>query len=263
MTTPCVAGVACEILRAQLGMLFECSGAGNYTRVRTPFYYPDGGIVDLYIRKHNEIYIVTDLGESLSWLRLQSLSAKRTSKQQKLLQDVCATLGVEVFKGQIVLRCQDAARLADCVLKMGQAIIRTSDLWFTTRTRAVESMTDEVEDHLVDKKIGYERAVKLTGRSGRTWTVDFHTWTPDCSSLVFILTTGARSFARRATEHVVAGCVDLQNYRVEAPPKKLISLFDDTSDVWGDEEYNLAENVSDTARWSDMDSFDRLLGKVA
>ena len=46
------------------------------------------------------------------------------------------------------------------------------------RTQAVESITDEVADFLTEREFGFERAEKLTGRSGRGWTIDVHTFGP-------------------------------------------------------------------------------------
>src|SRR3989344_344468 len=195
----------CEVLTHKLGTLFECKPHKEFVRVRTPFLYPDGGVIDVFVRLHDDHFTVTDLGEALGWLRLQSVSAQRSPKQQRLLQDVCLTLGIELFRGQLLLRGDEPAQLSDRILRLGQAVLRVSDLWFTTRTRSVESVTDEVADYLQERQIPFERAVKLAGRLGRDWMVDFQTRTERSSALVFVLATGSRAGARRVAEHVVAG----------------------------------------------------------
>jgi hypothetical protein len=219
--------------------------------------------VDVFVKERDGGFTVTDLGEALGWLRTQSLSDRRSPKQQKLVQDVCQTQGVELFRGQLILRCQDPARLAECVIRLAQAVVRVSDIWFTTRTRAVESMTDEVADLLREREIAFDSGVKLAGRSGRDWTVDFQTRTVDRSALVFVLASGSRAAARRISEHVVAGWHDLSPLRVGAGALRFVSLFDDTSDVWADEDFRLVESISDVCRWSRPDEFERLLREAA
>lgn len=70
----------------------------------------------------------------MGWLRTQSNSGKRSPKQDKLVNDVCLTPGVELFKGQLVLHAAPE-KVAQSVIRLGQAAVRLSDLWFTMRTR--------------------------------------------------------------------------------------------------------------------------------
>ncbi len=249
----------CEAIERQLGAMFECKPHRDYVRVRTPFLYPDGGVVDVFVLTRDGHFAVTDLGEALGWLKLQSVSGKRSRKQQRLLQDVCLTLGVELFRGQLITRGQDPSPLAEHIVRLAQAVVRVSDLWFTTRTRSVESVTDEVADYLQEEHISYERGVKLAGRSGRDWTLDFQVLTEARSALVFVLASGSRGAARRITEHVVAGWHDLSPFRVGTQAVRFVSLFDDTSDVWSEEDFRLVESISDIGRWSRPDEFVELL----
>ena len=246
-----------------LGTLFECKPHKEFVHVRTPFLYPDGGIIDVFVQLHDVRFTVTDLGEALGWLRLQSVSAQRSPKQQRLLQDICMTLGVELFRGQLLLRGDEPAQLSDRILRLEQAAVRVSDLWFTTRTRSVESVANEVADYLQEQQIPFERAVKLTGRSGRDWTIDFQIRTERKSTLVFVLATGSRADARHIAEHVVAGWHDLSPTRIGHQAPRFIWLFDDTADVWSEEDFKLVESISDIGRWSRPDEFVELLAEVA
>jgi len=250
----------CETLAEQLSDLFGCAETSRGTvRIRTPFLYPDGGVIDVFVIERGDRLSVTDLGESLGWLRSQSVSGQRTPKQNKLMADVCLTLGVELFRGQLTFRCPDAKSLATGVTRVGQAAVRVADLWFTMRTRSVESVTDEVADFLEENSIPFERAVKIPGRSGRVWTIDLQTRTPERSALVSVLTSGSRAAARKVTEHVVAGWYDLSHLRVGGPKLSFVSLFDDTSDVWTAEDFKLVEDLSEVRRWTRPDELAALL----
>ena len=246
----------CEILNQRLGAMFECKPQERgYVRVRTPFWYPDGGVVDVFVKSADGRYLVTDFGEALGWLKLQSTGSRRSPKQQKLLQDVCTTLGVELYKGQLLLQGRDPSELASAITRLGQAVVRVSDLWFTTRTRSIESVTDEIDDYLQDRGVEHDKNVPFPGRSGRIWTVDFQTRTPAGGALVCVLASGSRPGGRRVVEHVVAGWYDLAFMRATTQGLKFVSLFDDTADVWGEEDFRLAESLSSVARWSRPDEF--------
>ena len=250
----------CDELARTLSRLFVCSPHGEYQRMRTPFLYPDGEYIDLYCRNESDGTItVSDLGETTRWLRMQTLSPRRSKRQQTLLSDIKLTHGVEFYKGMLLARCRAGDDLACVVTRLAQAVLRTSDIWFTFRTRSVESVADEVQSFFKERCISFERAEKLVGRSGKLWTVDFHTRTPTRSCLVDVLGTGSRSAARGVVEHVVTTWYDLNHLKVGPEALTFVSLFDDTVDVWSPEDFRLVEDLSIVARWSDPQTFEGLL----
>ena len=123
------------------------------------------------------------------------------------------------------------------------------------RTRSVESVTDEVEVFLSEKGVGFERSQPLVGRSGRTWRPDFHTRTPKRSSLVWVLSTGSRAAAKNVTEHVLAAWYDLNVLAIGPESLQFVSLFDDTMDVWSEQDFNLLKDLSAITRWSQPEGF--------
>lgn len=85
--------------------LFVCSPAPHEgVRVRTSLLYPDGGVVDVFVLERGNGYIVTDFGDALGWLSLQSISQRRSRRQETLVRDVCQTLRIELFHDQLILR---------------------------------------------------------------------------------------------------------------------------------------------------------------
>ncbi|NLX97569.1 MAG: DUF1828 domain-containing protein, partial [Rhodopirellula sp.] len=179
----------CESLGATLGSLFVCSEHGEYHRIRTPYLYPDGDNIDLFCKMTNETATVTDLGETTRWLRMQSVSPRRSPKQQAIIEDICQNHGVEFYRGMVLARARPQDDFAAVVTRVAQAALRVSDLWFTFRTRSVQSATDEVADVLTEKEVPFARSERILGRSGRTWSVDFHVRAPGRSSLVYVLAT--------------------------------------------------------------------------
>ena len=250
----------CSSIGQSLPPLFVCSpGPQEGVRVRTPLLYPDGGVVDVFVLGYGGSYTVTDFGDALGWLGLQSVSQYRSPKQQALVQDVCQTLRIEMTHDQLVLREAAEDALGESVLRVAQAVVRVSDLWFTLRSQSFQTTADEVDEWLREKRIPFERRVQKQGRSTRNWTVDFETHANDRTSLVFLLSTGTRGTVRRLAEHVLAGCVDLSHLKARQPGLAFVSLFDDTEDVWRPEDFSLVDEHSEIARWSRPDDFESLL----
>lgn len=252
-------GDICEEFTAGLNGLFTCSQHGEYQRIRTPYLYPDGDHIDLFCKVQGNVVVVSDLGETTRWLRMQTASPKRSPKQQALIEDACLTHGVEFYRGMLMARCGPEDQLAPVVFRVAQAALRVSDLWFTFRTRSIESVADEVADFLTERDLPFQRGEKLAGRSGRVWSPDFHVRAPTRSSLVYVLSTGSKSAARPIVHQVHTAWYDLNHLAVGPEALQFVSLFDDTVDVWSDEDFRLAEQLSTIARWSQPDEFASIL----
>ena len=245
----------CRAIQDEIGELFTCSQQGDYYQVRTPYLYPDGDNIDLYCEFSDDIVTVTDLAETTGWLRMQSLATRRSPNQNRLILDACMTHGVELHLGMLQARCRPGDGLAGVFTRVAQAALRVSDLWFTFRYRTGESVADEVAEYLAENRLENERAKGIIGRSLRVWNVDFHVRTVGRSSLVYVLNTGSRAAANRITDHVVAAWYDLNHHSVGPEPLQFVSLFDDTADVWDDEDFRRLEDLSKVARWSRPEDF--------
>ena len=154
----------CQDLQRNIGALFTCSEQGDYQRIRTPYLYPDGDNIDLFCKVDGDTVTVSDLAETTGWLRMQTAALRRSPKQTQLIADACVTHGIEFYRGMLQARCRPGEELAQVVTRVAQAALRVSDLWFTFRTQAVQSVTDEVADFLTERDFGFDRAEKLVVR---------------------------------------------------------------------------------------------------
>ena len=245
----------CEFITQRVGELYSCAEINDYVRIRTPYLYPDGDYIDVFFRQEGAYGTVSDLGETIRWLRMQSTSQKRTPKQNQLIEDVIMTHGVEFYRGMLSARVQRPEELAANVSRLAQACLRVSDLYFTLRRRAVESVVDEVADFLELKRVEFVRSERIPGRSGRVWSIDFHTRLPVRSSLVHVLSTGSRAAARGISNHVLACWYDLSHLSAGPEGLRFVSLFDDTMDVWSPEDFRLVGELSQVTLWSRPDQF--------
>ena len=133
----------CDAIQSGLGHLFECKPSGNRTRVRTPFLFPDGDSIDVYVMARDQQLMVSDLGETLRWLRMQTVSERETPRFLTLASDVCVTQGLEWRQGILQARCDGLEDVAMAVLRVAQGCVRVSDLWFALRFRSAEPLGED------------------------------------------------------------------------------------------------------------------------
>jgi hypothetical protein len=251
----------CKLLAAQLGELFTCSSRDPYIRIRTPFFYPDGDVIDLFARKQDDAILLTDLGESLRWLRTQTAStSRRTENQQELIRDVCQTHRVELFKGMLVIKNVHPTGVAEGVVRLGQTALRIGDIGFTMRRRTVLSVTDDVEKLLRANELAFERGKRVRGGFGREYRIDFDVQTAHRHSLVQVLSAANRRTASSSIDHTYTVWSDLHHIKSRDNQLRFVSLFDDTADVWASEDLRLLESVSDhLLKWSKPDEITQAL----
>ena len=250
----------CTAINAGLSPLFQCAPAPREgVLVQTPFLYPDGGVVEIAVIARGDRFAVTDHGEALGWLGMQSVRGNLSPKQRALVDDVRQTLGVELSRGRLLLWCDHPAELGEAVHLVGQAVVRVSDVWFTLRRRAAATIKDEVSELLTEAKVPFKPDLSVVGRSGRQWRIDYRTDSVARTAMVSALTTGSRSTARRITAHTLAGWVDLHHLKAEQPKLAFVSLFDDTADVWREEDFKMVDEWSEIGLVSHPDEFVRML----
>ena len=250
----------CAAINAGLSPLFQCAPAPREgVLVQTPFLYPDGGVVEVAVIARGGRFVVTDHGEALGWLGMQSVRGNLSSKQHALVGDVCQTLGVELSRGRLLLWCDKPAELGEAVHLVGQAVVRVSDVWFTLRQRAAATIKDEVSELLTEARVPFKTDLSVMGRSGREWRIDYQTYTDSRTAMVVVLTTGSSSAAHRITEHTLAGWVDLHHLKTEQPKLAFVSLFDDTTDVWRKEDFKMVDEWSEIGLVSHPDDFVQML----
>ena len=118
----------CATVGNKLPSRFECSSASQEgVRVRTPLTYPDGGIVDVFVLDRDNGYIVTDFGDALGWLHMQSVNTQPSPQQNLMIKEICQPLGIELHSGQLVLRSGVDDTLEKAVLRVAQAVVRISE----------------------------------------------------------------------------------------------------------------------------------------
>lgn len=254
--------------------LFQCAQLSEHdVRVRTPLLYPDGGLIDVFVYEQAGQLAVTDYGEAIGWLSLQSASNLKSPKRANLISDICMTLGIRIEDGQLQFTCRNIAELGEAVHRLAQAIVRVSDICFTFPQPA-EAAQPAIVPHSANTKIkitrwlsersfAFKEEVKHTGESGIDWTIDYEIAMHNYNPLMFCLNSNTRKDAENLRHHIFAGCSDLLNNKTllfsNTNNTPLVTLFDDTTDIWKSEDYKLMQLVSKPINLSDIDKLEHVL----
>lgn len=237
----------CTELRSRFGDLFECKLIRDFFRIRTPFHYPDGGIIDLYLEDDGSA--LTDFGETLRWLRMNNYATSRTKHQDDYIKKICKSRGANLLNGQI-RKSIFAGNLALTVAELSETCMRVADVSMTFRGRSVSSVIDEVEEFLNENSFDTERNKQVTGVSGKNLYIDLTARHKDAfqSSFIKVLTSTSKSQTTRIIDHALRTWVDLKPNHSHF---NFVTLVDDTvSGIWDQGEIGLLDEHSKIANWS-------------
>ena len=251
----------CEKINEEIGSLFECSDFKSYTRVQTPFVYPDGDIIDIFYKEDSTNKIVTDLGGACDWLNIQSASRNRSEKQEKLLEQICINHRVDFIKGSFFINLnqeKENRSVTEAIIDLSQAVARVSDLWFTQTSRRKKSILDIVEDFIKRNNIQYSREESFLGESETTWKQHFYTQYSDIVFLIYVLSTDNKGSTSGILYKTHTAWYDLQ-YLKKPKRLKFMSLFDDRYEVWTAKDRKLLKDFSILQQWSDQEGFKQTL----
>lgn len=119
-----------EFLQEVLGENFGCSltqlGA---VQVRTPFLYPDGDLIDVFVEPRDSCFLVTDYGETWGQIQMQSFSDELSWDQERMGKKICKRWGIELDRGHLVVLVGDSVHIGDAVHVLGQAATELSGTW--------------------------------------------------------------------------------------------------------------------------------------
>ena len=124
-------------LCAALPALFEIDPAptpDGRQCIITPFMLRDGTMVQIFVAEHDGKFVLGDGTDLGGWLWEQSCGAELSPQQLYLLDQICRQdlEMVAGYRGELMLHCDRPEDLAEAVFRLGQAMLRVSDLWFLT-----------------------------------------------------------------------------------------------------------------------------------
>lgn len=246
-----------ELLQRGLTSAYVCELVGkNRLRLMTPFLYPDGDNIDLYIEMRDERFVLTDLGEVMAYLTDTGLTFRQAHRRNVILNEILATLGVESLNSELCVRLDRIDEdFVSQLSRLTQAAVQALDLLFTTRTTHLATFKNDVETYWIERKMLYEKGVAIEGSSGEIYTIDFML-PRQRPALVAALSTVTAGYANNLTSKTVRQWADIQGIDGRF---NYISLIDDSSSVWRPEWINQIGQYSHTVFWEERQRLDKIL----
>lgn len=245
-------------LQQTLPLAYICEPIGEERlRLLTPFLYPDGDYIELYIEQTPAGVYLTDLGEVLAHLTDGGISFRQSPKRRKTLNSILGLHGVELFNGELRVRLNEEPTLdmSWLVSRLTQAAVQTLDMLYTLRLGSLVTFQEEVEEYWIERGIPYEAKYQIVGGSGELYTVDYYL--PQRRPvLVATLSTALTSYANTLTSKIVRQWHDIR--RVDGRFNYL-SLLDDSSDVWKPEWIDQIGQLSHVVVWRERERMEQVL----
>lgn len=144
----------------------------SYSEIVTPYVNHLNDRVRLYLEEIDKDKIkISDDGQTFNELELLGIDVT-TKTREKIISSILSQFGTSLEDDMIYIET-DIKDFPKAKHKLLQAIIRTYDLVNTRRNIVTGLFTEEVQAYLYDLDIGGMPNVKLTGRSGIDYQVDY------------------------------------------------------------------------------------------
>lgn len=253
MTTPS------EIMAVLKGtaLVRDVDQVNTYIRCETMFLYPDGSSVDVFVGEDQPLfkrYILSDLGQTMTWLMDMQVKPWQSKRRQYLLEDAIRLYEVEQAGGALQLALASTADLVSGVIRLGQACVRVADLFYTRKLNLQTRFSEEVEEFLSDTDLPYDIDKEFTGRGGRQVRVDFVIHGKRDSMM---LTLSPGNSAHQA--HVASLEAFRKWYDLGDRNEPRVTVFDDRVDVYRTEDLERIRGQSDLIGISDTRTLLELL----
>lgn len=224
---------------------FVCEPMGDVLRIITPYLYPNNDLIEVFVQELSSATVkVTDSGETLRHLHSQGFDVAARSKRRGMVEIIASRTGVDVVLGQLT-KIGQITDLGDVLFDVIVAARGVSDLIYTSRAYEPATFAEEVGRFLSENGLEYDSPVKLTGQTGRVYTVQFrlHLGPTYLEPLSPRQTSGSRA----QVNTVLRMWFDC-NGNLGADRK--ISLLNDIDIRWRPDDVVILERVSTVLNWS-------------
>lgn len=143
----------------------------KYVEITTPFLDRHNDHIQLYVKKDNGSFIITDDGYTVNDLSISGCDIN-TEKRRQLLSQTLNGFGVEKNGDALTIRT-DTSHFAQKKHNLLQAVIAVSDLFYTASPIVLSLFLEDVQSWLDLNEIRYTPKVSLIGKSGFTHSYDF------------------------------------------------------------------------------------------
>lgn len=144
----------------------------GWTAISTPYtgIFNDG--IEIYCRKQNGNWILTDGGDSLKLLEEVGVSVSRSKKRKRILQRIINNYGVNLDDDELTVEATNNNFIQKKHYLL-QALLEVHELEQLAEHTVKSLFKEDVEAYLNENEILYTKDVKFTGFNGLDYHFDF------------------------------------------------------------------------------------------
>ena len=260
-------------LMGPFSVVHSCDVIGDGTlRVATPFTYPDGSLIDVFIRADvdppesaNTLFrgfLLSDFGQTMTYLADLGIRPLHNRTPKRLVSDVCRVLKVEFRTGELQAWVLDGEgdNLARSIVRLAQACVRVADLSFLQRHSAPILFKEEVRSYLGQHYAVEQNPSGLIGRWGREVPVDFRVGAGNQAALVKTISNAGKGKVHPLLTDAFAKWYDLEpGFKKD----QFVTLIDDNENISRDDDLKRLEEKSHVLRFpAQVEKLDEILSQA-
>lgn len=182
---------------------------GNAVEITTPFLDRHNDYIQIYVRKSDDGYVLTDDGETIEDLEMSGVSLS-TPKRLELLNLTAAGFGVKV-DGKVISVKASPEKFPLAKHNLVQTIIAVNDLFFTARPIIASIFLEDVRSWLDEADVRYIPDASFIGKTG--YTHKFHFAIPKSRLAPERFVQAINNPNKDAAENVVFAWMDTRETR--------------------------------------------------
>jgi hypothetical protein len=236
-------------------------------RMATPFLYPNGERIDVFIDSDKELwsdFYLSDRGQTALYLRNAQVFLDTTARKRELVDDILRESGVKLVNGyQLTIRpsSHEPVDVSDAIFRLSQMCVRISDLATHQRMRSSNPFRDDVEEFFESHNLRYKSDVKLPPVFGkREIRMDFEVHSGMRSSYVNVLAAMNDASAHSSANEIVVKLHDLKESG-QVILHQFVTVYNSASSAIRIEDIQRLQTLSSAVSYpEEMDSLLSILG---
>lgn len=140
--------------------------------VTTPFFDRHNDHLQIYVKKTDDRFILTDDGYVLNDLEYSGV-ALDTPKRKKIFATLLNGYGVKVGEQNELYLEANIGNIGQKKHNLLQAMIAVNDLYTLSSETVLSLFKEDVENYFLSKDIIYSKDIKITGKTGFDHNIDF------------------------------------------------------------------------------------------
>jgi hypothetical protein len=236
-----------------LPLVEECDQVRNGAlRLSTPFVYPNGEHIDVFIERTQslyETYLLSDYGQTGLFLRDLRVQNAGTARKKQVVEDVLRNSGgVKLKQGDLYLEitAENVKDISEAIFRLAQVCVRIADFALHQRLRSPNPFRDDVEEFFAAHKLTAIPDAKVMSKFNKPIRMDFSVMAAHRMSYVLVLGSMNEASAHNSALEIFRKWYDLGDL-----PVNRVSVYNSASSVVKTEDVERLREKSNVISYPD------------